>query len=129
MPSRSRPKPPTNANPEVDAFIKDLGHPLEGVMQAVRLAILATDPRMTEVIKWKSPTFTYEGNLASINPRAKAHVSLMFHTGADIPGDFPHLDGGEKVARYMRFPDLATVDQLRPELESIVSAWIELKTP
>ena len=115
------------ANPEVDAFIQDLDHPLEDVMLAVRAAILDADARMTEGIKWKSPTFMYEGNLASINPRAKAHVSLMFHTGADIPGDFPHLEGGEKVARYMRFPDLETVDSLRDELTAVVKAWCELK--
>lgn len=117
-------------NPEVDAFIADLDHPLEEVMQAVRAAILE-DSRISETIKWKSPTFMYEGNLASINPRAKAHVSLMFHEGAKIPGagagDFPHLEGGEKVARYMRFPDLDTVEELRAELAAIVDAWCALK--
>jgi hypothetical protein len=114
-------------NAEVDAFLEELDHPLQDVMQAVRVAILDADGRMSETIKWKSPTFMYEGNLASINPRAKAHVSLMFHTGADIPGDFPHLEGGEKVARYMRFPDLESVASLLGELESIVAAWCELK--
>ena len=69
----------------------------------------------------------YEGNLVSINPRAKAHVSLMFHTGAQIPGDFPHLEGGEKVARYMRFPDLESVESLREELEAVVAAWCKLQ--
>ena len=117
-------------NPEVDAFIADLDHPLEEVMQAVRAAILE-DERISETIKWKSPTFTYEGNLASINPRAKAHVSLMFHEGAKIPGatdgNFAHLEGGEKVARYMRFPDLATVEELRDELRAVVDAWCALK--
>jgi hypothetical protein len=27
-------------------------------------------------IKWKSPTFMFEGNIASIDPKAKSHVSL-----------------------------------------------------
>lgn len=114
-------------NPEVDAYLEDLDHPLKDVMRAVRAAILEADGRISETIKWKSPTFMYEGNLASINPRAKAHISLMFHTGADIPGDFPHLAGGEKVARYMRFPDLDAVDSLRGELTSVVKAWCALK--
>ncbi len=114
-------------NPEVDSYLEELDHPLKDVIQAVRTTILEADDRMSETIKWKSPTFMYEGNLASINPRAKAHVSLMFHTGADVPGDFPHLEGGEKVARYMRFPDLETVESLREELESVVAAWCVLK--
>jgi hypothetical protein len=112
---------------EVDAYFEALNHPLKDVMLAVRRAILEADERMTESIKWKSPTFEYQGNLASINPRAKSHVSLMFHTGAQIPGDFPHLEGGEKVARYMRFADLEAVATLEAELASIVRAWCELK--
>lgn len=118
------------ANPDVDAFIAELAHPLEDVMQAVRHAMLA-DERVSETIKWKSPTFMYEGNLASINPRAKAHVSLMFHEGGTIPGvergDFPHLEGGGKVARYMRFPDLATVEALRGEMAALIDAWCAIE--
>ena len=54
---------------------------------------------MIEMIKWKLPTFMYEGNMASFNPRTKSHVSLMFHTGASIPGDHPRLEGGGDTAR------------------------------
>lgn len=113
---------------EVDAFFDELDHPLKDVMQAVRRAVLDADERMSETIKWKSPTFMYEGNLASINPRAKAHISLMFHTGAQIPGEFAHLEGGGDTARYMRFADLETVEALGEELSAIVAAWIDLKT-
>ena len=35
-----------------------------------------------------------KGNIASVNPRTKSHVSLMFHTGAAIPGEHPLLQGG-----------------------------------
>ena len=55
----------------------------------VRKVILAADERVDECIKWKSPTFTFNGNIASINPRAKKHISLMFHQGAKIPGTYP----------------------------------------
>ena len=77
-----------NTNPEVESFITTSDHPLEDVMQPVRHAILA-DARISETIKWKSPTFIYKGNLASINPRAKTHISLMFHEGVSIPVNFP----------------------------------------
>ena len=73
---------------EVDAWFADLTHPLEEVMQLVRDTVLLAEPRVAECIKWKSPTFVYEGNIASINPRARRFVQLMFHRGADIPGDF-----------------------------------------
>ena len=115
-----------NTNPNVESFIKEFDHPLEDVMRAVRHAILA-DARISETIKWKSPTFMYKGNLASINPRAKAHISLMFHEGATIPGEFPHLEGDGKATRYMKFADLETVEARRDELSSAVDAWCSPK--
>lgn len=111
-------------NPEVDAWFADYEHPAKDAMLRVREIILSDD-RMSETIKWKSPTFMHKGNMASFNPRTKAHVSLMFHTGASIPGDHPRLEGGAETARYMRFADIDEVDAAREELESIVDAWCE----
>ena len=107
---------------EVDVWFADYEHPEKEAMLLVREIILS-DPRMTETIKWKSPTFMYEGNMASFNPRTKAHVSLMFHTGATIPGDHPRLEGGGDTARYMRFEDLADVEAARDEIVSVTAAW------
>jgi hypothetical protein len=112
---------------EVDVWFRDLEHPLKDVMLRVRAIILGADPRVTEVIKWKSPTFVFEGNIASINPRAKAHVSLMFHQGAAIPGKHPQLEGGGGTARYMRFEDIAEVKTKRRDLEAAVRAWCKLR--
>ncbi len=109
-------------NPEVDAWFDDYEHPVKDAMLRVRQIILSDD-RMTETIKWKSPTFMYKGNMASFNPRTKSHVSLMFHTGASIPGDHPRLEGGGETARYMKFDDLADVESARREIEDIVDAW------
>ena len=88
-------------NPEVDAWFDGYEHLAKDAMLLVRVIIL-DDDRMTETIKWKSPTFMYEGNMASFNPRTKSHVSLMFHTGASIPVDLPRLEGGGETARYMK---------------------------
>ncbi len=109
---------------EVEDWFADYEHPAKDAMLEVR-EIIMSDDRMTETIKWKSPTFMYEGNMASFNPRTKSHVSLMFHTGASIPGDHPRLEGGGETARYMKFEDLADVEAARDELISVVSAWCE----
>jgi hypothetical protein len=114
-----------NENPAVVAFIEGLDHPLKDAILAVRTAILEADGRMTESIKWKSPTFEFKGNLASIDPKAKKHVTVLFHTGATIPGVHPILQGGGEVARYVRFADLAAVDAARPALSAIVRAWCD----
>ena len=75
----------------------------------------------------EEPTFMYEGNIASFNPRAKAHVSLLFHTGASIPGHHTLLEGGGETARYARFDDLADVEAKRGQLAAIVRAWCAMK--
>jgi hypothetical protein len=114
-------------NPDVDAWFGDLDHPLKDVMLRVRKVILGADKRVTEAIKWKSPTFMFEGNLASIDPRSKKHVSLMFHQGAALPGNHPRLEGGGGTVRYMRFADSADVVAQRRDLEAAVRAWCKLK--
>ncbi|MCB9548202.1 MAG: DUF1801 domain-containing protein [Myxococcales bacterium] len=112
---------------DVDAWMAKYENPMKPVVEAVRAVILGADPRMGECIKWSAPTFTFGGNLASFNPRSKKHASLLFHTGASIPGDFPHLTGSGEVARTMSFADLAEVEARRAELEAIVRAWCALK--
>ena len=111
----------------MDAFVVGLGHPLEAEIDQVRDAVLALDPRITETIKWKSPTFVFEGNIASIDPRSKKQVSLMFHQGAKLPGTHPALEGGGGTVRYLRFADAADVRKKRKDLERAVQGWIEFK--
>jgi hypothetical protein len=114
--------------PEVDAWFDALEHPLKDVMLDVRRAMLSSDRRVAECIKWKSPTFTFEGNIASIDPKSKAQVLLMFHQGAKIPGRHPVLEGSGTTARYVRFADRADVRQKRAALRAAVAAWIEWRS-
>ena len=73
------------------------------MMQRVRENALSADTRITESIKWSTPTFSFKGNIFSFNP-AKKFVSLLFHTGAHIPGRHPRLEGDTDTARVMRSP-------------------------
>lgn len=109
-------------DPAVDAWFEAKKHPQTETMQAVRRAILDADQRVSESIKWASPTFAYKGNIASIMPNTKAFVSLMFHRGADIPGQHPELQGGGDVARCMRFDSVADVASKREALAAAVKA-------
>jgi hypothetical protein len=114
-------------SPEVDAWFEAYDNPMKDVMLYMRGLILGSDERVEESIKWKSPTFSYKGNIASFNPRSKQHASLMFHTGASIPGDFPHLEGSGEVARYFKVTDMAQAEELATELIAIVKAWCATK--
>ena len=113
-------------NPDVDVWLANYEHPTKDAMQRAR-AIILEDERVSEAIKWKSPTFMFKGNMASFNPRTKAHVSLMFHTGASIPGEHPLLQGGGDTARYMTFDDVAAVEEAAGDLRRVVAAWCSSK--
>ena len=112
--------------PEVDAWFEKRAHPLEEAMQAVRDLALDADPRIEESIKWSTPTFSYKGNIFSFNP-AKNFVSLLFHTGAKIPGDHAGLEGDGETARVMRFADLTEVRERSGELTAVLQVWCRWK--
>jgi hypothetical protein len=102
-----------------------LDHPYRDEIQALREIILGVDSRMDEEIKWGAPTFTYKGNMATFNVRAKKFVNLTFHTGALIRDPQGILEGDAKEARVARFMNMNDVDYKREGLEAVVKAWIE----
>ena len=114
-----------SSSAEVEAWFGSSDHPLKDVMLAVREEFLR-DARVDEAIKWKSPTFIASGNIASIDPKAKAHVSLLFHQGAKL-GNNPSFEGGGGTVRYMRFADLADVQRKRKDLRAALAAWFAMK--
>lgn len=114
-------------SPDVDDWFAAYENPQKELMLKIREFILAQDERISECIKWKTPTFVYRGNIASFNPRSKRHVSLMFHTGATIPGEHRRLHGSGDTAAYMTFTDDVDFDEQRPELASVVRSWITMK--
>jgi hypothetical protein len=115
-----------NRNPEVDQWFDQADYPLDTTMRRARDIILGADGRVTESIKWKTPTFAYQGNIASFNP-SKHVLSIMFHRGSDIPGMHPRLVGDGKLVRTMRFADLDQLEAGRADLEATIRAWCDWK--
>jgi hypothetical protein len=114
-------------NPAVDAWFAAYANPQKAVVERVREIILAADARITESVKWSTPTFSYRGNLVSFQPRATKFVSLLFHEGASIHGDHPRLEGDGPHVRTMRFADMADAEQGASELRAVVRAWCEAR--
>ena len=68
---------------KVDAYMAALDHPLKGVVEAVRAALVGADPRIGEGIKWNAPSFTWNGeDRVTFNLRPGAPALLVFHRGA-----------------------------------------------
>ena len=110
---------------DVDAWMAKYDNPQKPLVEAVRQTVLKADKRLAETIKWQAPTFTYKGNFASFYPKSKLHVSLMFHTGAKIAGDFPSLEGTGDTSRVMKFSDAADLRAKSAELKRLVKAWCD----
>lgn len=98
---------------------------MKPVVQRVRELVLAADPRIEECIKWRAPTFTYRGNLASFFPKSKQHASLMFHEGAKVPGKHPRLEGTGATSRVLKLASVAEANAARRDLERLVKAWCD----
>ena len=126
-PRKPAPRSPRK-NPEVDAWFERLDHPLKGLMLQVRRVALASDHRVAESIKWSTPTFSYNGDIASLIPQAKSFVSLLFHRGSEIPGKHPRLEGDSRLARTMRFASAEELRQNKLDLEKAIRAWCDYKS-
>jgi hypothetical protein len=110
---------------EVDAWFAKYDNPMKEVVLRMREIILAADARIDECIKWQAPTFAYEGNLASFFPKSKAHASLMFHSGAKIPGSHPRLVGDAELGRSMKIASVGEADAAKRDIENVVKAWCD----
>jgi hypothetical protein len=113
-----------NHDPAVDAWFDDYDNPQKPLVLAVREVVLGADPRVSEAIKWKAPTFVYRGNIASFYPKSKQHVSLMFHTGASLPDPDGLLEGEGDTSRVARFLDADDLAAKSGALRGLVLAWI-----
>jgi uncharacterized protein YdhG (YjbR/CyaY superfamily)/TfoX/Sxy family transcriptional regulator of competence genes len=112
-------------NEDVDAWFARYENPMKPVVRRIRAIVLGADPGIEECIKWQAPTFTYRGNLASFFPKSKQHATLMFHTGALIPGKHPRLEGGGGTSRVMKIGSVAEANAAKRDIERVVEAWCE----
>lgn len=116
-----------NRDAEVDAWFETYDNPQRDLVLAVRDVVLAADDRIGETIKWQAPTFVYKGNLASFFPKAKKHVTLMFHQGSLLEDPTGILEGDGDVARSLKVIDRADLDRKASALADLVRSWIALR--
>jgi hypothetical protein len=117
------------ADADVERWLDETNPRMAPAMRRVAAIILGADPRMRAYVKYGTVQFASEGDLAAfVQPKGR-RISLMFNRGARIPGHFPHLEGDGPTARFMRFADLAEVEERADELSAITRAWCDLEGP
>lgn len=112
------------SSPEVDEWLAARDAGSAEPMRLARQIILDSDQRITETIKWSTPTFIFNGNILSFTP-SKQGVGLMFHRGSEIPGNHPLMTGDGKLVRTMRFAGTNDVRAAREDIQRAVVAWCQ----
>ncbi len=117
----------------VDAFMKDLKHPLLDVAGRLRKLILSVDKRIGEGIYWNAPTFYYTGRMKPFAPTTykryivgfnffkKDCIRLIFLRGASVSDPTGLLEGDYKDGRRLAlFQSLNEVKSNGKALKNIV---------
>lgn len=118
---------------EVDAFLRELDHPLKPALERVRSVILGVDPAIAEGIKWNSPSFRTSEYFATASIR-KDFIRVVLHLGAKVKDDSTSgmsiadptglLEWHAKDRCSVKFRDAAGVVAGQRAFASIVRQWI-----
>jgi len=73
------------------------------------------------------PTFSFDGNIATIPPRTKKAVQLFFQQGALIGARHGVLEGDGEQVRTANFKTMAEVQRKKAGLEKAIRGWIKVK--
>jgi hypothetical protein len=111
------------------------GHPLQPVIEALRLVILAADDRIKEGVKWNAPSFYTTEHFATFYLRAPDKVLLILHLGAKPrPGVAVRSAVGESsvplewrgaTRAIAAFRSVADVQRHTAAFTQLVRLWIE----
>ena len=112
---------------DVDEFMSQLDHPFKEEVQIVRDIIKSTDKGIIEEVKWKAPSFSYNGEyLVTFNLRETKRVHLVFHNRM-IPKIRSHLLEGDYVDRRMTyFANMKDIKANKVELERVLKQLVKL---
>jgi uncharacterized protein YdhG (YjbR/CyaY superfamily) len=114
-----------NKTEEVNAFLKELDHPLKAEIEAVR-AIIKLNRKIAERVKWNAPSFFYTDDLATIHVKSKQHVHLIFHHPAIVKIKSAFLEGDYKDRRMMYFENMNEVKARKKELTKIIKELVDM---
>jgi hypothetical protein len=122
---------------KVDAYMKNLKHPLARVAGALREIILKSAPDIAEEIKWNAPAFFYTGEMPPFNPKEyKRHIivfnlyrkdciRLVFPSGARVKKNTGLLEGEYPDGRRLAvFRNMGEVHSRKTLLQRAVKEWL-----
>lgn len=121
---------------DVDAFLTTLTHARIAEVRALRAAIRAAVPTLTERVKWNAPSFCAAGDYRiTFRLQPGDRVELIFHRGAKKRADDFRFDDATGLVKWAApdrgqvvFRDAADVAEKTPAVQSLARAWIAATT-
>ena len=127
-----------NDSDAVNGFMKLLDHPLKAELEALRAIILTADRRVTEGIKWNSPSFYCNGWFATLNTRGTV-ILLILHRGAKVKDNSTpamKIDDPLGVLEWLakerciaRFSSAEDIKAKQKSLAAIIRQWTAQMKP
>lgn len=126
----------TSDTEQVIEYINRLDHKISEAVLRIREIILSTDPSISEHIKWNSPCFYYNGEIAPFDPKEykrdivvlnlhRGRLMLVFPTGASIYDTAGFLEGSfTDGRRVINFKDKTDIEAKVDDLKRVIRAWL-----
>ena len=121
---------------DAEAFLATLDHPQVEGFRLLRSIFLAADPRISDGIKWKAPSFYFNDWFATFNLRATDSVQVILHTGAKVKANATEgipIEDRHGLLRWLAkdraLLTLSGLDEVaakRVELTDLIEQWIGL---
>jgi hypothetical protein len=119
---------------DVDTYLRELRHPLKAGVEQLRTAILASDERITEHVKWNAPSFCVDGvDRATFRLQPGDRLQLVLHRGAEVRDDSAdfRFDDPTGMVEWVTsdrgvvtFRDLDDVEARRDAVVDLVARWV-----
>ena len=120
--------PTANQSAQVDAFMDQLDHPFKAEVEIVREIVKNVNKDITEEIKWKAPTFSYQGEyLVTFNLWEKGRIHLVFHNPMISKVKSKLLEGDYDHRRMAYFSDKEDIQAKKDLLEKALKDLIKLQ--
>ena len=118
---------PVSRTDKVDAFLRELNHPLTAEVEAVRSIIKGVNKDIAEEVKWKAPSFNYKGEyLVTFNLWETERIHLVFHNTQISKVRSKLLEGNYENRRMAYFADMKDIKAKRSLLEKALKDLIQL---
>ena len=119
---------PIAGTKKVDEFMDGLDHPLKAEVQTVRDIIKHANKDIAEEIKWKAPSFSYNGEyLVTFNLWEREHIHLVFHNPEISKVKSRLLEGDYDHRRMAHLFDSDDIKSKKPALEKVLRELIKLQ--